>query len=301
MLAFMNFIYSNESKTAIVQLQVSLITHGLRSSSGVIDTMAAKSVSACILFGTSLPNCHAIHYHVVEQTCGIISSHGAALQFREDDNYIFAALNNSHLLQHTGMEKGCAVGPVQWKEQYADGFVAYPNVVYSNDESKCGCVCKIRVGDSEIPGFLNISTKECHFCYNGLGGTAGLYRTLLVDTQSDLAASWLRFNVGNYLPAKAFVGGFSVCGTPLYVCRAQIGFDYYTGYYDPQTEKSNIHRGTDHQPTHPADIELLIFSPNGPVSSAPTMGYPCPRYQVNVVSSGYEMAERCENSQGAFQ
>ena len=133
---------------------MSRITHGLLSASGVIETIDAHSLSECILAGTSLADCHAVNYHTIDQTCELISSHGAALQIQNESNYIFAAFNNTYDQQHTGVEKECAVGPVKWRNQYASGFVVYPNLICANEESQENCVCKVTVDDDEVPGVL---------------------------------------------------------------------------------------------------------------------------------------------------
>ena len=285
-LTFMQIISTSEAGS--VQLQMSRVTHGLKSTSGVIKTIQANSVYACALVGSSFADCHAINYHTVDQTCEIISSHDAALQIQIDGNNIFAAFNNTYDQQQTGVERECAVGPVQWKNQYKSGYVVYPNLVCSNGEENC--VCKVTVGDNEVPGVL-ISTKQCLYVYKGQSSFAALYRTLHVDEQSQLTASWVSYTAGIDVPERSFIGGHSAQDTPFYVCRAQIGNAYYTGYYDPTTGTSNINYHFLLPATHPTSIELLVFNPDGPVSSGPIIGYPCPRYQVRQVSTGYELKE----------
>ena len=286
-LAFMN--QTNSAEAGTMQLQMSRITHGLLSASGVIETIELQSLSECILAGTSLADCHAVDYHTIDQRCEIISSHGTALQIQNDSFYIFAVFNNSFDQQHTGIEKECAVGPVKWRNQFATGFVVYPNLICANEESQGNCVCKVTVDDYEVPGVL-ISIKKCLYVYEGRGGVSAIYRTLHIDAESQLTSSWLGYTVGSHVPERSFIGGHSTQGTPFYVCRAQIGATYYTGYYDPTTAKSNtFHQITALQPMHPSSIELLMFNPDGPVTSGPTVGYPCPRSQVRIVSTGYEM------------
>ena len=283
------FDITGAETTRLVQLQMTRVEPGMKTTSGIVMTTELRSASACILHGVSFENAHAVNYDASTKVCEIISMHGSVLEMHNDANYIFAALNNTKDLVDTGVRSSCDQGAVQWKEQATWHYTALENVLYT-DEAKKTYVCKATVGDNEIPGVVDTTEfwSRCNFIYKGLTSYSGLYRTLVVDPDSGLAPNWMTYGVGEDVPAEAFVGGRLSTGTPLYVCRAQMGAFQYTGYYNPNTAMAYIHSGLVRYPTN---VDLLIFSPSGPNFAGPTAGWPCPRYHVQDASPEYEYIE----------
>ena len=151
---FLVFIVANtgDQTTTLVNLQTARIEHSLRSIKDVVMTTELQTISACVLFGTSVENCHAVNYNKPRLLCEIISMHGSVLEMQNDTNYVFVALNNTHELLDTGIRRMCAQGPIQWKEQATWHYVDLENVVYSNEAPERRHICQVTVGDNEIPG-----------------------------------------------------------------------------------------------------------------------------------------------------
>ena len=206
-------------KEKLVHLQMSRVERGLRSTNGVVSTIKLHLVSACILHGTSLENCHAVNYSVSNGLWEVISTHGSLLEIKTDVNYIFVALKNTYDLLHTGVQSDCSQGPVQWKEQATNYYMALENVVYSDSSTPTNFICKATVGENELPGVKD-NQRHCYFVYNDLIGYTGLYRTLVLKPDSGLSVTWMNFSIGDDVPQGAFVGGHLSPATPLYVCRA---------------------------------------------------------------------------------
>ena len=282
-------IHANDAdqNDGFVRLKMSRVERGFRSTSGVVSTIVLHSVSACILYGTSIETCHAVNYDTSSGLCEVLSQHGSLLEMKHDVNYIFAAINNTHDLLQTGVQSNCSQGPVQWKEQATWRYIALDKAVYSDEDTQTNYVCKATVGDNELPGVQD-NRNYCNFVFKDLIGFTGLYRTLVVDAESGLTSTWKIFNIGEDVPRGAFVGGHLSAGTPLYVTRAAVNGVHYTGYYNPDTALAYIHNGS---VLYPTIVDLLIFSPSGPTTAGPTVDWPCPRYHVQFASTDYEYIE----------
>ena len=272
---------------SLVHFQMSRIEGGLRSTSGIVMTTQMPSVSACVLLGTSLDNCHAVNYDTARLLCEVISMHDSLLEMQNNTSYVFAAINNTNGILDTGVGSICVQGPVQWKEQSSWQYIALENMVYC-DEGRY--VCKVTIGDNEIPGVLD-TDRKCYFVYKDLLGESGLYRTLTMHPDSRLAATWLSYRVGDNVPEVAFVGGHLSPGNPLYVCRATVNGIQSVGYYAPSKGLAYIPYVPSGSVQYPTTVDLLIFSPNGPTSVGPTTGWPCPRFHVQIASHAYEYIE----------
>ena len=260
-------IHANDAdqNNRIVRLQMSRVGRGLRSTNGVVLTTEFHSMSVCILYGTSLENCHAVNYDTSSGLCEVVSIHGSLLEIKQDVNYIFAAINNTHDLLQTGVQSYCAQGRVQWTEQATWRYIALESVVYSDEATQTNYVCKATVGDNELPGVQD-NRNYCNFVFKDLVGFTGLYRTLVVDAESGLTSTWKIFHIGEEVPKGAFVGGHLSARTPLYVSRAAVNGLHYSGYYNPDTALAYIHSGS---VLYPTIVDLLIFSPSGPTTKVP--------------------------------
>ena len=195
--------------------------------------------------------------------------------------------NNRTDLIHTRAQSNCTQGAVQWKEQSSRDYIALENVVYSDDRTKEGYVCKSTVGENELTGITNRNHK-CTFVYTDLPGYSGLYRTFVIQPKSGFSATWVSYLIGDDIPEGAFIGGRLFTGTPLYVCRAPTNGVQYAGYYDPDTALAYIYSSS---ALYPTAVDLLTFSPSGPTTAGPTTDWPCPRYHVQVNSPHYEYIE----------
>ena len=266
---------------------MSRIERGLRSTSGVVATIELPLLSACILYGTSLEDCHAVNYDTSSGLCEVLSTHGSIMEREQNTDYIFVAFNNKNDLIHTGVQNDCTQGALQWKEQSSRDYIALENVVYSDDKTREGYVCKSTVGENELTGITN-KNHECNFVHKDLPGHSDLYRTLVLDPESGFSATWLSYFIGDDIPEGAFAGGHLSTGTPLYVRRAPTDGVQYAGYYDPDTALAYIYSGS---VMYPTAVDLLIFSPSGPTTVGPTADWPCPRYHVQVTSTDYEYIE----------
>ena len=271
----------------LVHLQLFRIERGLRSTSGIVMTTELQSVSACVLFGSSLEKCHAVNYDTSMLLCEVISTHGSLLEMQNNSSSVFAAINNTNDILDTGVGSICVQGPVQWKEQAILDYIALENVVHCDEASGRSCVCKVTIGDNEIPGVVD-NDRRCHFVYKDLTGKSSLYRTLTMDPESGLAAAWVSYRIGDDVPGAAFIGGHLSPGTPLYVCRAPVNGVQYAGYYNPNTGLAYVHSDSVHYPTV---VDLLFFSPSGPTFVGPTVDWPCPRYHVQIASHSYDYIE----------
>ena len=273
--------------TRNVHFQMSRTECGLRSSSGIVVTTKLQSVSACVSFGTSLENCHAVNYDTARGLCEVISMHGSLLEMQTNTDYVFAAFKNTNGTLDTGIGGICVQGFVQWKEQATRHYIALENIVYSDEATDYNYVCKVTIGDNEIPGVVD-NDRQCHFVYKDLTGESELYCALVLDPASGLVATWVSYHISHDVPEAAFIGGYMSDGTPLYICRAPAnGFQYF-GYYNPDTALAYIDSGS---VQYPPIVDLLIFSPNGPSFVGPTAGWPCPRYHVQIASHTYEYIE----------
>ena len=194
------------SVTRLAHLQLLRIERGLRSTSGIVMTTELQSVSACVLFGSSLENCHVVNYDTSMLLCEVISTHGSLLEMQNNSSYVFAAINNTNDILDTGVGSICVQGPVQWKEQATLVYIALENVVHCDEASGRSYVCKVTIGDNEIPGVVD-NDRRCHFVYKDFRGTSSLYRTLTMDPESGLAAAWVSYRIGDDVHGAAFIGG----------------------------------------------------------------------------------------------
>ena len=209
------------------------------------------------------------------------------MKMEQNTDYIFVAFNNRNDLIHTGVQNDCTQGSLQWKKQSSRDYIALENVVYSNDKTSEGYVCKSSVGENELTGITN-RNHECDFVHKDLPGHSDLYPTLVLDPESGFSATWVSYLIGDDIPEGAFAGGHLSTGTPLYVCRAPTNGVQYAGYYDPDTALAYIYSGS---VMYPTAVDLLIFSPSGPTTVGPTADCPRPRYHVQVTSTDYEYIE----------
>ena len=267
-----------------VQLRMNFISHGFQCRNGVFTPAESKSLSVCILLGTSTDICHAVNYNVDKHTSEMVSSHATVLDVQADNNYTFTAFDNRHGFQNTGVDTDCITGAARWKQQSKGRFLEFQNVIHSNDSAKESHVCKAIVGDNEIPGVVTVNDKQC----KNRTIYSDFYRVLVLDPDSCLTASWV-----TYMPEGSFIGGHSDQYTPFYTCRAAINSTYYTGYYDPATAMPYVHSGN---VNHPNVVDLLAFLPNGPTDAGPAADLPFPCYHVRLASTGYHMVEHWGNN-----
>ena len=163
--------------TNSVQLQMSRIELGIRSTNDIVKMAELHSVAACILFRISHENSHAVNYDTSRRLCEVISMHGSVLEMQKSDSYVFLAINNTEDLLDTGVHGMCKHGPVQWKEQATRDFTPPENVVHADDATEWNNVCKATVADNEIPGVVD-NSKECKFVHKDLASVSEIYRTL---------------------------------------------------------------------------------------------------------------------------
>ena len=175
----------------------------------------------------------------------------------------------------TGIEAICVQSLVQWREQFQRAYKEYDNLVYSDDMVRDKHVCKAFVGDNELPGFVSSATKTCNFMHKGYDNFAEIYSVLTLDASTTLQILWVSYSVGQFLPASSFIGGRKANGTLLYICRALWNGVYYIGYYDPGDASSSVAFVG-----HPAQVDLMVFTPNGPTFSGPTVDLTCPHFHV---------------------
>ena len=260
----------------LIQLQLTRISPGFRCVNNIIETIEMKSVKSCIIYGMSINDCHAVNYNTKERVCEVIVSHGVVMQVKDSIHFHFASFNYEFL--QTGVEVSCDQSVVQWKEQFARAYVLHDNLVYSDGNARDNHICKVSVGDSEVPGDVSVDTKQCMFIHDGYAGFADIYRVLVLEATEKIQVLWMNFHVGNILPSGAFAGGRKADGTLLYVCRAFFHGLYVTGYYDANKSMAFIYAGSVKQPTH---VDILGFTPNGPTAAGPTVGLACPRFHVH--------------------
>ena len=275
-------------QTDLIQLQDAYITPGLRCVSNILENIEMKSVKQCILYGMSINDCHAVNYDTKDHRCELIVSHGVAMQVIDSGDFHFASFNYNYGFPQTGVEADCAQSIVQWRKQFALAYVQYDNLVYSDSKVRENHICKVSVGNSEVPGVADVDTKRCMFIHHGYVGFSEIYRVLVLEATERIQVVWTSFRVGDVLPSRAFTGGRNADGTLLYVCRAFFGGIYVTGYYDPNKAMTFIHAGSVEQPSH---VDLLGFTPNGPIAAGPTVGLACPRFQVRQGHSTVEWVE----------
>ena len=106
-------------------------------------------------------------------------------------------------------------------------------------------------------------------------GIAVIYTVLTFDAVAILQIEWMGYNVDESLPPGAFIGGRKADGTLLYICRALWNGVYYIGYYDPCYASSSVA-----SVGHPAQVELMVFTPNGPSVAGPTVDLACLHFHV---------------------
>ena len=85
---------------------------------------------------------------MTQKVCELISSHGTALVFEDDANYIFIAFNNTEMFIKTDTDKKCKVKSIYWKKQWKWAFVAPKHPVYIDNTTMDRYVCKAIVGDN---------------------------------------------------------------------------------------------------------------------------------------------------------
>ena len=249
-----------------VLLRIAFVEHEIRCISGVKSSSTQPSVSKCVMQGMTTNNCHAVNYDMIAKTCQLIISHGSRLTFENAVNHTFIALKNTKELIETGTDNTCGVESVQWEEQYRRAFVAPINPVYLDNSNRERYVCKVRVGDNELPGVVSVTEKKCKFVSYEQVSAAEFFTELVISSTADVSVHWLPYTVGDSVPNEAFVGGQTSEGIALFVCRAAISGIFYSGYYDPSTGQVSIHAGSLQRPTQ---VELLAFLPDGPTSAAP--------------------------------
>ena len=262
-------------QTHHIQLEVVRISPGLKCMNNVVEAVKTKSMRSCILHGMSLLNCHAVNYNIMDNTCEMIVSHGVIMQTQRNASSTLATFCNNHEILKTGVETICAQSSVQWVEQFQRAYRHYDSVVYAEDIVRDKQVCKAFVGDNELPGFMSTSSKKCNFMHKGYVSSAEIYSVLVLDTATTLQIEWIGYNVGESLPPGAFIGGRKADGTLLYICRALRNGVYYIGHYDSSGASATVA-----SVGHPAEVDLLIFTPNGPTYAGPTADLACPRFHV---------------------
>ena len=262
-------------QTHHIQLEVVRISPGLKCMNNVFEALKTKSMRSCILRGMSRSNCHAVNYNIMDNTCEMIVSHGVIMQTQRNASYTLATFYNNHDILKTGVETICAQSSVQWREQFQRAYRHYDNLVYADNVQRDKQVCKSFVGDNELPGFMSTSSKKCNFMHDGYSGSAEIYSVLVLDAGTMLQIEWIGYNVSESLPPGAFIGGRKADGTLLYISRALRNGVYYIGHYDSSDASASV-------PSvgHPAQVDLLVFTPNGPISAGPTADLACPHFHV---------------------
>ena len=271
-----------------VELQMTFLEKGMKAITGKQSSSTQPSLSQCILWGMSNQDCHAVNYDEVSEVCEQISAHGTLLEFENAASYTFVAFNNTQVLLKTDTHEVCKERSVQWREQWTRAYVAPTKPVYTDNTARNRYVCRVTVGDNEILGIVSIFERMCQFVLHGRVSFAEFYVELVCTTGTDQSADWRPYSVGDVVPNGAFVGGRTAQGTPLYVCRALISNNYFSGYYDPSSGQASIHSGS---VQHPSQIDLLAFIPGGPNKAAPTRNLPCPRPNVHQAYSLLEWVE----------
>ena len=247
-----------------------------------------KFVTSCVIYGDSVYDCHAVNYNAHDQICELIASNGVVMHVQNRDDFILATFGNNYDFIKTGVEAVCALSVVQWREQFKQAFVEYDNLVYSDENTRDGFICKVSVADNEFPGIASVASRRCTIVHNSYAGYAEIYRVLVLETSSNLEAVWKSYNVGDLFPSEVFVGGRKADGTLLYISRILRGGVYFVGYYDPSDATASIATGS---VEHPTEVDLLGFIPNGPTSAGPTVDLACPRFHVVQAHSEVDWVE----------
>ena len=176
---------------------------------------------------------------------------------------------------------------MQWRVQSKRNYKQYDNLVYSDDAVRGKHICKASIGDNELPGVTS-AEANCDFIHEDYAGYAQIYSVLVIDATAMLQVEWRSYNVGDVLPSEAFTGGQKADGILLYICRALLSGIFVIGYYDPGEAKASMSAGS---VKHPAQVELLGLTPNGPTSAGPTVEMTCPRFYVIQASNEMEWVD----------
>ena len=130
------------------------------------------------------------------------------------------------------------------------------------------------LGTTNCPVLCKMPRKHAISC---LRVTVVMLNLLSVD-------SWRQYHATNSVgelqsglisPAKAIHRGGKADGILLYICRALWNGVYYIGYNDPCYARSCVAFVE-----HTAQVDLLVFTPNGPTFSGPTVDFTCPHFHV---------------------
>ena len=271
-------LHINVFQSHHIELEVVRLFPGLKCMNSVVEAIQTESVRSCILHGMSVLNCHAVNYNIIDHTCQEIASNEVVIQTQRNTNSTLASFYNNHALLKTDVETSCAKSSVHWREQFTWAYnynILSNSLVYADDAVRDKHVCKVSVGDNDLPGVSSTARKRCYFVHKGYIGYAEIYSVLILGADAMLQIKWIDYNVGESFPPGAFIGGQNADDTLLYICRASWKGVYSIGYYDSSNARASI-------PSvgHPAQVDLLVFTPNGPTSAGPMVEIAFPHFHV---------------------